>query len=298
MKKFLALMLCAFMMLTMFAACGTKDTADSADKKENKAEDLISATETDEPKETEANEDENAEDEVAVIEDVAAVKEAGQLIVGITEYEPMNYLDENGEWTGFDTEFAQAFCETLGVEANFVVIDWDNKYTELEAGTIDCIWNGMTITEEGMLNASISAPYVKNAQVVVMADDVVEDYADAESMADLTFAVESGSAGATVAADNGFNVVEVLDQATALYEVSSGSCDACVIDITMANAMTADGASYEDYGYVVELSTEEYGVAFRKGSDLTETFNNAFVDMMNDGTLDALAAEYELTLVK
>ena len=259
MKKFLALMLCMLMAVSLFAACGSEE--------ESKG-------------------------------DLETVKENGKLVIGITEYEPMNFKDENNEWTGFDTEFAEAFCEKLGVDAEFVVIDWDNKYTELKAKSIDCIWNGMTITEEGKLNASISNPYVKNAQVVVMANDKLADYADIESMADLTFAVENGSAGAEVAAENELEAVAVLDQATALMEVSSGSVDACIIDITMANAMTGAGTSYEDYGYEVELSAEEYGVAFRKDSDLTEEFNDIMAEFMEDGTLDDLADKYELTLVK
>ncbi|MBE6686298.1 MAG: transporter substrate-binding domain-containing protein [Ruminococcaceae bacterium] len=282
MKKFLAIMLCMLMVVSVFAACGSKnDTSKTEDKKD--AMDIINA---------------DGEEEDVAVADIDAVKEAGKLVIGITEYEPMNFKDENDEWTGFDTEFALAFCEKLGVTAEFTVIDWDNKYTELDAKSIDCIWNGMTITDEGKLNASISNPYVKNAQVVVMANDVLADYADVASMADLEFAVESGSAGAQVAADEGLNAVEVVDQATALQEVASGSVDACIIDITMANAMTGEGTSYADYGYSVELSAEEYGVAFRKNSDLTEEFNTAMATMMSDGTLDALAEKYELTLVK
>ena len=280
MKKFLAIMLCMLMVVSVFAACSEKEV--KTDDNKNDAMDIINA---------------DGEEEDVVVADLDAVKEAGKLVIGITEYAPMNYKDENDEWTGFDTEFALAFCEKLGVAAEFVVIDWDNKYTELDAKSIDCIWNGMTITEEGKLNANISNPYVKNAQVVVMANDVLADYADVASMADLEFAVESGSAGAQVAADEGLNAIEVVDQATALQEVASGSVDACIIDITMANAMTGEGTSYADYGYSVELSTEEYGVAFRKDSDLTEEFNTAMADMMADGTLDALAEKYELTLV-
>ena len=273
MKKFLAILLCAMMVFTMFActkAPADVDTDDTADNAVN------------EP-----------------VGDVATVKDAGKLVVGMTEYAPMNYMDENGDWTGFDTEFAEAYAEKLGVEVEFIVIDWDNKYTELEAKSIDCIWNGMTITEEGKLNASISDPYVKNAQVIVMANDKLADYADVESMADLSFAVENGSAGATAAEESGFtDVIAVQDQAAALLEVAAGSVDACIIDITMANAMTGEGTSYADYGYQVELSAEEYGVAFRKDSDLTADFNAFMDEAMADGTLDALAEKYELTLVK
>ncbi len=270
MKKFLAFILCAMMVFTMFAcqAPAVDTPVDTGDVAEPAG-------------------------------DVAAVKAAGKLVVGMTDYAPMNYKDDNGEWTGFDTEFAQAYAKTLGVDVEFIVIDWDNKYTELEAKSIDCIWNGMTITEEGKLNASISNPYVKNAQVVVMANDKLADYATSNDMLDLNFAVENGSAGADAAELAGFkNVIAVQDQAAALLEVAAGSVDACIIDITMANAMTGEGTSYADYGYVMELSAEEYGVAFRKGSDMTADFNAFMATAMTDGTLDDLAAKYELTLVK
>ncbi|MBE6616050.1 MAG: transporter substrate-binding domain-containing protein [Ruminococcaceae bacterium] len=233
----------------------------------------------------------------AKVADVDAVKAAGKMIIGITEYAPMNYKDENGEWTGFDTEFAELVCEKLGVAAEFIVIDWDNKILELDSKGIDAVWNGMTITDEVKNGMSVSNAYVKNAQVVVMAADAVANYADAASMADLAFAVEAGSAGEAAAADAGLtNVTAVVDQATALMEVASGSVDACVIDITMANAMTGEGTSYTDLGYAVELTTEEYGIGFRKGSDLAEEVNKIMADLIADGTLPALAEKYSLTL--
>ncbi len=231
--------------------------------------------------------------------DIAAIQKKGTMVVGITEYEPMDFLDENGEWTGFDAEFARAVAAELGVEAEFVVIEWDQKFFELESGAIDCIWNGMTITDEAKANASVSNPYVVNAQVVVMDKTKLAEYPDIESIKALTFAVESGSAGEAALVDLGIeNYVPVLDQANALMEVGSGSADACVIDITMANANTAPGASYEALGYTVSLTSEEYGIAFRKDSDLTAKVNELMADMMVDGTLDALAEKYDLALVK
>ena len=156
----------------------------------------------------------------------------------------------------------------------------------------------MTITDEGKLNASITDPYVHNAQVVVMAKDKLAQYPDAASMKDLKFAVENGSAGAEVAAEEGFeNVTPVLDQSTALMEVSSGSADACIIDITMANSMTGEGTSYANYGYQVQLKEEEYGIACRKNSDLVAEINKITDELMADGTMDQLAEKYQLTLI-
>ena len=178
------------------------------------------------------------EEEEATLDDLSYIQANGKLVIGITDYEPMNYKDENDAWTGFDTEFALAVCEKLGVEAEFVEIDWDGKFLALESKAIDCIWNGMTISDEVLKNTSCSVAYVKNAQVVVMAVDKAAEYTDAESMKDLTFAVEAGSAGLAAAEEFGFeNVVEAGTQTDAYLEVTSGSCDACIIDLTMANAM-------------------------------------------------------------
>ena len=230
--------------------------------------------------------------------DMDTIKKNGKLVVGITDYAPMDYKDENGNWTGFDAEFAQAFAAELGVECEFYVIaDWGKKFMELDTKQIDAVWNGMTITEEATLNASVSDPYVINAQVVVMKADALAAYPDAESMKNLVFAVENGSAGQDAAVAIGAeNIVAVQDQGAALMEVAAGTSDACVIDITMANAMTGEGTSYADLGYAVSLTSEEYGVAFRKESDLTAAFN-AFMDkMIENGQLQELAEKYNLTL--
>ena len=232
--------------------------------------------------------------------DLAYVQEKGTLVVGMTEYAPMNYKDKTtGEWTGFDTEFAQAVAKELGVKVEFIVIDWDNKFPELNSKSIDCIWNGMTITDEALKNASVSDAYVKNAQVVVAKADVAAKYTSLDQMKDLTFAAESGSAGEGVIKDAGIkNYTAVLAQSDALMEVNAGSADACVIDITMANAMTGEGTSYANLKTVCSLNEEEYGIAFRKGSDLTAKVNEIMATLKSNGTLDALAAEYSLTLVK
>lgn len=261
MKKLFALILAALMLFTM-AACG--GTADN--------------------------------ETAAADSDLAYIKDKGTLIVGITDYAPMDFKDENGEWTGFDAEFARLAGESLGVAVEFIEIDWDNKFLELKGKTIDCIWNGMTITDEALANAAVSNPYVKNAQVVVMAADKLADYATVESLADLQFAAEAGSAGEAAINENGLNCTSVLTQADALQEVKSGAADACVIDITMANAMTGEGTSYAGLGYSLELTTEEYGIACRQGSDLADALNDIMANLKADGTLQGLAEKYELTL--
>ena len=257
MKKYIALILAVLMLATCFVGCGKKATTDSAYVTANK-----------------------------------------KLVVGITDYAPMDYKDANGEWTGFDAEFARLFAKELGVEVEFFVIaDWGKKFVELETKNIDCVWNGMTITDEAKLNASVSDPYVLNAQVVVAKADKIADIKAAADLKGLKVAVENGSAGQDAAeAAEISNIIKVQDQAAALLEVKAGTSDACVIDITMARAMTGEGTDYADLAAGISLTEEEYGVAFRKDSDLTAKFN-AFMDkLIADGSLETLAKKYNLTL--
>ena len=232
--------------------------------------------------------------------DLAYVQKNGKMIVGITDYAPMDYKDENGNWTGFDAEFAQMVCDELGVECEFFVLaDWGKKFYELETKNIDVIWNGMTITDEVKLNTNCSDPYVVNAQVLVMKADVVGNYTDIESLKALSFAVENGSAGQKALDDAEItNYVTLQDQAAALMEVAAGTSDACVIDITMANAMTGAGTNYADLAPGMSLTSEEYGIGFRKDSDITAKVNELMAKWKADGTLQALADKYSLTLAK
>ena len=257
MKKLIALALAIMLMLTCFTACGAKSDSD-----------------------------------------MAYVKKNGKIVVGITDYAPMDYKDANGEWTGFDAEFAMLFAEEIGVDCEFYELpNWGTKFMELETKQVDAIWNGMTITEEAELNSNVSDPYVINAQVVVMNAAVVDNYAAAGDLTGLNIAVESGSAGESCALEiDGANVIPLQNQEAALMEVAAGTSDACVIDITMANAMTGAGTSYADLTYKLSLSEELYGVSFRKDSDLTAAFNDFMAKLKADGTLDALAAKYNLTL--
>ena len=230
--------------------------------------------------------------------DLKYIQKKGTMIVGITDYAPMDFKDENGNWTGFDAELAEMVCKELGVKCEFFVLaDWGKKFYELETKNIDCIWNGMTITEEVKLNTNCSDPYVINAQVLVMKADVVGQYDAVELLQGLTFAVESGSAGEDALKDLGIDgYVAVQDQAKAVMEVAAGTADACVIDITMANAMTGEGTSYADLTSGIALTSEEYGIAFRKDSDLTAKVNEITKKLIADGTLPALAEKYSLTL--
>lgn len=226
--------------------------------------------------------------------DMAAVKKAGKLVVGITDFEPMDYKDEDGNWTGFDAELATKFAEELGVKVEFQEIDWDNKILELDGKKIDCVWNGMTLTDEVTAAMSCTNPYLNNAQVVVVPKDKADKYQTVESVKDLTFAVEAGSAGATEAKNNELQANEVKDQASALMEVKAGTSDGAIIDSLMASAMVGEGTDYADLTYTVGLNEEKYGVGFRKGSDITEELNAFFKKCDEDGTLKELATKYKV----
>lgn len=229
--------------------------------------------------------------------ELAAIKEKGKIVVGITDYKPMNFKDEKGEWIGFDTELTYAFAEKLGVEVEFVVLaDWGKKFLDLQAGTIDCVWNGMTITDEARNNSSVSDVYLKNSQVVVLPADKAATLTTVDAIKDLTFAVEEGSAGQTAGTDNGLKTVAVKDMATALLEAKSGACDGCIIDKTMADATVGAGTSYADLGVAMTLSTEEFGISFRKGSDLTAELNTFLKDYKASGEFKTLADKYGVTV--
>lgn len=220
------------------------------------------------------------------------VKEKGTLVVGITDFEPMDYKDEDGNWIGFDADMATAFARWLGVEVEFVEIEWDNKVLELNSKSIDCVWNGMTLTDEVTSAMSCSNAYCNNAQVIIVPADKAADYQTAESCANLVFAVEAGSAGEAEISALGYEFTPVQSQASALMEVAAGTCDAAVIDSLMAAAMVGQGTSYENLTYTAGLNSEEYGVGFRTGSDLAQALNTFLKEAYEDGSMLATAETY------
>ena len=230
--------------------------------------------------------------------DLEYIKGKGKLVIGYTVYEPMNYTDEQGNFTGFDTELATAVCEKLGVEPDFVEINWDTKVVELDAKSIDCIWNGMTLTDDIMANTATTKAYAKNAQVVVVKEGT--DYTSTADLAGKTVVAEAGSAGETAIAENAglaqADYVSKSVQTDCLMEVAAGTADAAVLDLTLANAMIGEGTDYANLKIVDELNAEEYGVAFRKGSDAAAAVDAAFDELKADGTMEALADKYDLAL--
>ena len=230
--------------------------------------------------------------------DLDYIKEKGKMVIGYTVYEPMNYTDADGNFTGFDTELATAVCEKLGVEPEFVEINWDTKVVELDAKSIDCIWNGMTLTDDIMANTATTKAYAKNAQVVVVKDGT--DYSSTADLVGKTVVAEAGSAGeAAIEGDENLAQADYVSksvQTDCLMEVAAGTADAAVLDLTLATAMIGEGTDYASLKIVDELNAEEYGVAFRKDSDTAAAVDAVFDELKADGTMQALADKYDLAL--
>ena len=285
MKKLLCTVLALGMAMSM-AACGAAPAASSAAASSEAASSEAPSSEA-----TEAAAEES---------DLAYITGKGKMVIGYTVYAPMNYTDENGEFVGFDTDLAKAVCAELGVEPEFVEINWDTKETELAAKSIDCIWNGLTLTPEREANMACTAPYVKNAQVVVMKKDA--GYTGTADLVGKTLVAEAGSAGEeTITGDENLSQGELVTktvQTDCLMEVAAGTADAAVLDLTLASAMIGEGTDYEGLEIVDELNVEEYGVAFRKGSDVADKVNSIFTALREDGTMAALADVYGLTLAE
>ena len=277
MKKLISTVL-AMGMAASLAACGS-----SASTAASTAESTASTAET---------------TEAAADSDLDYIKGKGKMTIGYTVYEPMNYTDAEGNFTGFDTELATAVCEKLGVEPDFVEINWDTKIVELDAKSIDCIWNGMTLTDDIMANTACTKAYAKNAQVVVMKAD--SDYSSTADLVGKTVVAEAGSAGESAINDDESlsqaDYVSKSVQTDCLMEVAAGTADAAVLDLTLATAMIGEGTDYANLAIRDELNAEEYGVAFRKGSDAAEAVNAAFDELKEDGTMQSLADKYSLTL--
>lgn len=266
MKKFLALFCALLMMVGCLAACGANPQPESSDP-------------------------------ASAPESTPAAKD--KIIVGYTIYAPMNYLDDNGELVGFDTDLAKAVFEGLNYEVIFKEIKWENKYTELNTGDIDCIWNGFTCNtadDDGVARADkvdFSYNYMENRQVIVVKKDSAIDSKDdlAGKIAD----AEIGSAGETYAKDLNDKVVfkGATKQTDCLLSVKSGNADFAVLDAQLAKSYCGKG-DYADLKIVDALSSEVeyYAIGFKKGSQLTANVNAQLEALAADGTIATLAKKY------
>ena len=283
MKKFLSLAL-ALTLCTSLAACSsggnTSGSSSGSDNTSGSGSGSSSQTQT---------------------SDMQYVKDKGTLVVGITYFAPMDYKEEGSdEWIGFDADMAKAFAESLGVNVEFQEITWDYKVEELNSKAIDCVWNGMTLSDDVMAAMGTSVPYCTNYQTLIYPADKAADFEGLTSLEGLNIAVESGSAGEDAALALGATPGPVQAQSNALMEVSAGTSDAAVIDVLMAAEMTGEGTSYADLVYSLNLNdaqgleSEEYGVGFRQGSDLVDAFNTFWAEKVADGTVLETATTYGL----
>ena len=267
MKKVLTLILAGMMAMSMAACGGNSETSDTASSG--------ASTES----------------------DWEYISDKGEMIIGMTLFAPMNYK-EGDELVGFETEFAEAVCEKLGITPVFQEIDWNSKEIELNAKNIDCIWNGMTITDDLKQNMSISTPYMTNRQVMVTKAENVDTYA--QSVDGAIVVAENGSAGNTLATTDEFfanaSYTAVDSQAKALMDVESGSSDVAIVDYVLSIGSIGEGTEYADLEVIEsrEFGNEEYGVAFRQGSDVTVKVNEAMQELAADGTLNEIASKYKL----
>ena len=222
--------------------------------------------------------------------DLEYVKDKGTLIIGITEYDPMHIKTEEGEWIGFDAEFAGYVTKELGVEAEFKLINWDEKVDLLNSKEIDCIWNGYSINEADPVD--FSAPYAKNSQVLVVRSANKSGYTLSD-LNDMSIAVEKGSSSERLAKENQSNVKAFATQKECLIAVSGGDVQGCIVDKVIFDSLV-----HTDLEIVLTLNTEKFGIGFRRGSNLTDRVNNSIESLLDNGTLDKLAQKYDIELVK
>ncbi len=223
------------------------------------------------------------------------------VVIGYTNYDPMNYEDENGELIGFDTELAQAVFEKLGYAPTFKLIDWNQKYTEVNAGTIDCIWNGFTANtadDDGVARSEkvdFSYNYMRNKQVIVTTAELAATVTDAASLAGKVGAVENSSAGDTFLTKTLTGAVKkgVTAQLDAMRDLAMNTADFAVVDDQLARAYVGTG-DYKDLVIVDTVASAEefYAIGFKKGSELTAKVNKALEELAADGTIAALAEKY------
>ena len=247
--------------------------------------------------------------------DFEKIQEKGEIVVGYTVYAPMNYYDangdleadESGEFIGFDTELAKLVGEKLGVTVKFQLIEWGNKYTELTAGAIDCIWNGFTSNSkdddgiERKDKVDFTYAYLDNAQCVIVRSADAANFTSAASLQGKKGAAETGSAGESYAktVTDADKVVGKASQMDTFIDLKSGAVDFIVVDVLLADKIVGKG----DYANLVkatgiEIDSEVYSIGCRKGSDLDEKINEALVELLNEGKIEALATKYDVHVTK
>ena len=223
--------------------------------------------------------------------DHADIRSKGTLVVGVTEYVPMDYRDSDGNWIGFDAELAKLTADKLGVDVEYKIINWDEKVEYLNQLKIDCIWNGYTVNEQDSVD--FSASYAKNSPVLVVRLDDADKISDVESLKNLSVAFEKGSSAERIIKDINASIKGISCdlQKEALEVVESGDADACVVDKTIFDSLV-----HSDLVAVHTFESDEFAVGFRKGSDLVEKINTILEDLKEDGTVEKLSKKYKVEI--
>ncbi len=274
MKRKVITLISALLLIVMcisFAGCGASEDSDNSTSKSNSSSNTSASSNS----------------------DLQNVKDKGTLVVGITDFEPMDYKDDNGKWIGIDADMARAYAKSIGCKVEFIEINWDSKEMELANKNIDCAWNGMTLTDGVKKAMATSNPYCNNAQVVVINTKIHKNVKSIKDCQDFYFTVEAGSAGEEQAQAHGFEYLGVETQSDAVMEVAAGTADACIIDSLMADAMTGNGSSYDKLKKTISLNEEFYGVGFRKGSDLVDSLNDFLKESYQNGKLAKIFGKYD-----
>ena len=237
---------------------------------------------------------------------VGCKKEDDTLVCGVTIIPGLNEKDADGNWIGFESEFAMEVGKILGMKVEFQEIDWSQKYNELNSGAIDCVWNGFTanstdkdasgnVVDRSTL-VDFSYGYMNNQQCIVVKKDNVANYPDAAALKGKTACVEGGSAGEAYAktATDEDKISSTTAQMNAFTEVKSGAVDFAVVDIILAQNVCGKG-DYDDLAIVeaIELESEIYAIGFKKGSELTDKVNKAIKELEENGKLMEIAKKYK-----
>lgn len=223
--------------------------------------------------------------------DFQYVMDKGSFIVGVTDFEPLDYK-KDGEWVGFDAEMAGLFAKSLGVSVQFLEIEWEEKEKLLNNGTIDCVWNGMTLSEKVQKDMACSIAYLNNAQMIAVPVDNASKLQTVEECMHLLFAVESKSAGEQELKDRNYRYTPVASQMDALESTSSGKTDAAVIDAIMAGALIGQKKQFKNLMCTAAMNREEFGIGLRKNSDIVEKLNDFLRESYNSGVLNEIAEKY------
>jgi len=231
--------------------------------------------------------------------DESAANDDTTLIVGFdAEFPPYGYKAENGSYTGFDLELAQEVCKRNNWTFKAQPIDWDAKDSELSSGTIDCIWNGFSITDDRKDKYTWSKPYIDNKQVVVVkSDSGINSLADlkdkqVETQKDSS-ALSALQGDNKTIADTFKNLVQIADYNTAFNDLASGACDAVAMDYNTAKYQVKEHGA-DTYKILDEnITSEDYGIGFKLGNDALKDKVQATLDeMQKDGTIAKIAQNY------